>query len=171
MMLRQRIVSILAAQGLLIAAGCTNAPDKQVSCDIPNWQEQGLADASSGAQPDIIKNYQESCGTQFSGDNINAYKLGFFLGLQQFCSYENGFELGSKNNIKTYTCPMEQAEKFRQGQKDGYREYLAATGQDNSLTRVSRDFEHIKRQNTFDSNMGAGDGAWTSTFEPPTTGR
>ncbi|MDO3388607.1 DUF2799 domain-containing protein [Gilvimarinus sp. SDUM040013] len=167
-MFRQRVLSVLAAQGLIIAAGCSTAPNNQVSCDIPNWQEQGIADAKSGTQPDIIKKYHKSCGDQFSGDNLNAYKLGFFQGLQKFCTYENGFELGSKNDIDSYTCPMELADTFRQGQKDGYRQYLDETGQYNSLERVVHDFDEYERKTDFDRNMGFGDAAGEHSFDDPT---
>lgn len=166
-MFRQRIVSILAAQGLLIAAGCSTAPTDQANCNVPNWQEKGLADAKSGVQPEIIKKYQKSCPDQFSGDRLNAYKLGFFQGLQEFCTYDKGFELGSKNDIEKYSCPMELAEKFRQGQKDGYINYLEETGQHNTLHRIVTDFDDLERGTDFDRNVRAADEHEAHSFDDP----
>ena len=93
-------------------------------CTNNIWKEQGYYDATHALSYKMMNVYKEKCGEAFDKHEMNLYQFGFFKGVKEFCTYENGFKLGNQNVKNPRSCPFELSEQFNKGFKAGKANYL-----------------------------------------------
>lgn len=101
----------------LLLGGC--ATMNQSECLNADWQMIGLEDGSRGRTLAHIGNHRKACAEFNISPDLESYQRGHAQGLQQYCTYDKGFQLGSRGNAFRNICPPELEEDFRVGHQRG----------------------------------------------------
>lgn len=111
--------------GLLIAAslsGCAGSV-KEVSCAGLDWEDFGYQTGKKGKSVRTFDPYRDGCGENLEPGAMNQYLDGYTRGIIEFCTYENGYELGSENKALPDVCPTELKPAFAKGHSVGIIEF------------------------------------------------
>ena len=111
---------------LIIITNCSSVSkeDKWAEfCANTIWDKHGYYDATHGFSYKMMAIYRERCGNQFSNEDSVKYQTGYIQGAKTFCTYENGFKLGNRNEKNPKSCPIELADNFNKGFASGRAEY------------------------------------------------
>lgn len=94
----------------LLVIGCQSDP-KTTACAGADWFELGRREGAAGKQikPEEVT-YR--CQGAFDSNAQNLYSLGYNNGLNEYCSYENGFSLGKSGAKMSLVCPRPSDEVF-----------------------------------------------------------
>lgn len=105
--------------GIAALLGC-NATSTQLACDATsNWQVLGKQVALAGKSVREFDKYKASCGATLPDNAQAQYLDGYTAGINQYCSYENGFKLGEKGIPDPLICPLEVRAEFDKGFRIG----------------------------------------------------
>lgn len=96
---------------------------KQISCVDNDWNRIGYETATAGKSVRTFDTYSEQCLESPGDEAKKTYVDGFTRGIIEYCTYENGFELGLKDRSLADVCPMELRSAFNEGYKRGKFEY------------------------------------------------
>lgn len=107
-------VFVLAA-GLSACAGKV----KETSCTGNNWSEIGYNTAKEGKTIRSFDTYVEACGDKLEASAKETYIDGYTKGIIEFCTYENGYQYGARNQEDPQVCPYEVRAAFVKGYKQG----------------------------------------------------
>lgn len=105
---------------LAIALSACNSTSKSVDldkCNQTNWNEVGYETAMSGKSVRYFNKFEEQCGIKLAKNAKSQYIEGFTLGIKEYCTYDNGFEIASKSLPNKKTCPFELRADFDKGYK------------------------------------------------------
>ena len=125
---------------VLLQVGCASSSSSNTSitktnCGSMDWFEYGRRDGSKGAPKEQIDSYRKLCGNEFDSSSETLYVNGRNSGLVEYCSPQNGFEIGRMGAAYLYVCPslMEPAfiNEMRRGQRirDGHEKARATAGE------------------------------------------
>ena len=108
-----------------LLAGCNSTDEDLINCKgNNNWHQIGLDFASLGKTVRSHEQYLAECGIKLTEVEQEAYLSGYYVGLNDFCTYEKGKEFGSKGLQFPIVCPYELRETIQAGYDVGAREYL-----------------------------------------------
>lgn len=102
----------------LALVGCSHIAKRE--CMVRDWYEQGRIDGSQGRGSDRLAGHLSSCSD--SPEEVSqVYINGWNAGLTQYCSPQNGFELGAAGRSYSEVCPplLERVflAEYQKGQK------------------------------------------------------
>ncbi len=97
-------------------------------CETANWRNVGYQDGQHDKDRSRFYKYQESCERFMIHPDQVAYDEGFDFGyqafLQDYCTYENGYEIGRDGDDYRKICPANLRDKFLNGYQHGYDLYI-----------------------------------------------
>lgn len=131
-------VSSLAAIGLMIVgvSGCATLNEDQ--CSVTDWQQLGQSDGARGLSPDRIASHREACSKFNIPVDAPAWQAGWQVGIRQYCTFENGVEIGERGTLGSNFCPADQVEDFRLGNRAGKSVADARSQRDATEREVNR---------------------------------
>ncbi|MDA8791756.1 DUF2799 domain-containing protein [Bacteriovoracaceae bacterium] len=93
-------------------------------CTQVNWENMGEEDGRMGATTKAkFLEYQKKCNEfGISADN-KGYKNGYARGIKKYCTYENGYDVGSKGKDLPVVCSQLPSREFARGHKAGKLSY------------------------------------------------
>lgn len=104
-----------------IACSSSSTTMNKTNCASMDWFEYGRRDGSRGAPKEQIDQYRGLCGHEFSSNSEVLYINGRNSGLVEYCTPQNGFEIGRMGGTYLYVCPslVEPAfiSEMRRGQR------------------------------------------------------
>lgn len=105
---------------VLALGGCSSLGGK--NCLVHDWYEQGRIDGSQGLDDSNLAYHLNRCPDQKDDKSVHqTYLNGWNAGLTQYCSPQNGFELGAAGRPYSKVCPSLLEKPFlaqyKQGQK------------------------------------------------------
>lgn len=103
---------------LLISACTGNTTKDDLVCTNNDWSAIGYSTATKGLSVRTFDKYKEQCG-KLPETALTTYLDGFTKGVTEYCTYDNGFLLGSKNVNKPESCPLELRAEFMRGYNQG----------------------------------------------------
>ena len=106
---------------LLLLGGCATL--NQSECQNANWQMIGLEDGSKGQALSYIGNHRKACAKFNISPDLEQYQRGHAQGLQQYCTYNTGLQLGTRGGNFKSLCPAELEGDFRLGHQRGREIY------------------------------------------------
>lgn len=111
-----------ALSALLMAlAGCAS-PAKTLPCASTDWYEIGRQHGSRGVASIKEDPINKSCKAPDQKlDAKSLYESGVSLGLTEYCTETNGFQLGKSNIKYNGACPQILEESFLRGYKKGQK--------------------------------------------------
>lgn len=108
--------------------GCASSSSTSVSktnCASMDWFEYGRRDGSRGAPKEQIEQYKGICGSEFNSQSEILYVNGRNSGLVEYCTPQNGYEVGKMGGTYLYVCPslvepafiseMRRGQRYRDG--------------------------------------------------------
>lgn len=129
--------------GLLsIILGCSHTEKVAQSCQEVDWYEIGRQDGTKGLEVVSRTPVKVTCTDSDQSLAEAIYNNGFDAGVVQFCSPENGFELGkNKREIKN-VCPTMLKSAFQERYNQGQR-FAELTLQSQELNRKIKTLDVI----------------------------
>lgn len=111
-LLKRATVAKAGLVGLLIGLlnGC--AAMDQDECAVADWYEVGRTQGEQGRSPKSYKNYVEACSEFSIAVDINAYQEGWDHGIEDYCTRDNGFEVGVQGESYDNNCPHSLSDAF-----------------------------------------------------------
>lgn len=105
------VIYTLFTSALALLSGCISALEKP-SCAKMDWYEIGRSDGAQGLGQDALDKHKLSCGETFSENSETIYTNGRNAGLVDYCSEENGYDMGRMGVLYTYVCPSTMEPQF-----------------------------------------------------------
>lgn len=120
-----RLITAFAAGALALLAGCTSVSPEQraAACAETDWQRYGTNDGRLGVPIEQRGSLFEDCTRVGQPADIMAYEAGHVEGVQQYCTVEEGFEVGRQGRPYHDVCPPELEPDFLQGLAEGRRSH------------------------------------------------
>ena len=115
--------------GLLacLAAGCSSlsVEERAAACAATDWQRYGIVDGRFGVPTSDRASKFEDCAELGHAANLSAYQTGRAQGLQDYCTAENGYQVGYDGRGYREVCPADLEPDFLQGYERGRKERAA----------------------------------------------
>jgi hypothetical protein len=105
---------------LLITAGCSSLSKEE--CQSTNWINLGKSDAMKGKTSPQHTSYQKDCSEHGFTIDEKKYLTGYDQGLELYCNYQNGYNLGKRGYGSHLYCEKTSGE-FKKGLKVGRAEF------------------------------------------------
>jgi len=110
--MKKTILTLVAA---MLLGGCASTNEEFVCAGDTDWNQLGLTTASEGKTVRTFERYKATCGDKLPANAKDAYLDGYTVGIKEYCSYENGFKIGSLGLENPYICPFEIRKDFDKG--------------------------------------------------------
>ena len=134
----------LLLMGLLTACVTTKAV-RQSYCKNINTYKLGRLDVSKGKTTEEFNGTLRECARYGLELNQKEYERGRKEELQIFCSYDKGYEFGTKGKKYMGICPEESAKGFLEGYQKGDKKCLYEAGYSDAVNgRTSSAFFSVK---------------------------
>jgi hypothetical protein len=114
-------LSLICALGLLFLSGCATLD--QSECQSADWQIIGLEDGALGKPTSFIGRHRSACAEYAIAPDLSAYLKGHNKGLKQYCTYQQGFNLGLRGQQLNPVCESVNRQQFSQGHQRGLSHY------------------------------------------------
>jgi hypothetical protein len=110
----------LSAVLIFLSACASIRPPELVACNQLDWYELGRQDGAQGAAVERLEQHRRTCKQEtFETEWETVYTNGRNAGLLEYCSSENGYELGRQGNAYFYVCPSTMEPQFLSGYRKG----------------------------------------------------
>ena len=104
----------------LFITGCASI--SQEECRTASWEALGVRDATY-KHYNSFERYNEECRKYGIESDKSKYDIGFAKGLEQLCTFQNGYLIGNNGEILPQMCPKELQDRFVQGYIEGQRNH------------------------------------------------
>jgi hypothetical protein len=113
-----RKITFLILLGFVLQ-GCSSMSRKE--CETANWSQLGFKSGASGETfNDSVDAYDKKCTVKHNVTmTMTDFKKGYNLGLQKYCTNENGYIEGQNLSQYLGVCPKELEENFLKGHSAG----------------------------------------------------
>jgi hypothetical protein len=91
------------------------------SCNSIDWYEVGRRDGSLGHLANLVQDYQDQCKGAQTPPAVDVYLNGREAGLTEYCTSQNGFEIGRMGREYRHVCPENLEAKFLNGYRRGLK--------------------------------------------------
>ncbi len=127
-MARTPLALALAAAGLLGLAGCAtmSVEERTAFCANTDWQRYGVNDGRLGIPSSDRGNLIADCAKLGRPVDVTAYQAGRAEGLREYCTVENGYQVGYSGQRYQSVCPPSLETDFLQGYAKGRDDRPAA---------------------------------------------
>ena len=142
----------------LMAGGCATLDKSE--CREADWKIIGLEDGARGRPLSYIGNHRRACAEHGVKADLALYERGHAIGLQQFCTADNGFSLGRAGRTYNNVCPPALNGHFLAGYETG-RELRALSSDIADMQKDVRTMqteldESMKRQKNVENLLVSG---------------
>ncbi len=110
---------------LLVLIGALNAcaSISEDECRVGAWSDLGYRDGVNGRNKGKLADYAETCAKYSVAPDRQAYLAAYDLGLAEYCTYQQGFELGESGSSFNQACSGHLQDGFDRGYDDGRVRY------------------------------------------------
>jgi hypothetical protein len=105
---------------LITITGCSSLSKEE--CQDANWSSLGKSDAMRGKTSPQHASYKKDCSEFGFKVDEKKYLSGYNQGLELYCNYQNGYDLGKKGYGSHLYCEKSSID-FKKGLKVGRTEY------------------------------------------------
>jgi hypothetical protein len=127
--------TVKALLGLLLLNGCATL--SQEACLEGDWFRIGYEDGFKGYQSSRIVDHVKACREYNIAPDKSDYQKGWDDGVTNYCTKENGYEIGEDVDTYRNVCPSHLEKEFLQG-------YLL--GLDAAETEINQDISKKNRE-------------------------
>lgn len=117
--MKKSLISLSLASALV---GCASLSKDE--CLNADWHMIGLEDGSRGASSAMLANHRKACAKVNVTPDLEQYQAGHREGLNRYCVYYNGVNLGERGAAINHECPA-SAQPFFDGYAFGQKIFQA----------------------------------------------
>jgi ribosome modulation factor len=119
--MRHAAGTALLILGALLLAGCASVPVQKPAevCPAADWRAYGRNDGLLGVPAEERARLFAECRNLGHPPDAAAYEAGRAEGLREYCTLENGYEVGYAGRRYRDVCPPELETGFLQGYEEG----------------------------------------------------
>ncbi|HSF94664.1 MAG TPA: DUF2799 domain-containing protein [Thermohalobaculum sp.] len=112
------------ALSAILLSGCTilSPAERAAACDATDWETFGYNDGLLGVPVSRRASRFADCAKLGVPADLAAYDAARAQGLQEYCTVENGYEVGYSGRRYRGVCPPDLAPSFIQGYDQGRRD-------------------------------------------------
>lgn len=110
-------IVVMLGLSLSILGGCASISEED--CQIGAWSEYGYEDGVKGKSSDRVSDYAKTCAEHGVKPDIDAYLASYERGIQRYCTYQQGYELGENGSSYNQACAGDLAADFAAGYDEG----------------------------------------------------
>jgi hypothetical protein len=134
--------------------GC--ASSSKLPCATTDWYELGRQQGASGNEKSAPRQLTSSCKLEEEELDAQAlFESGHSLGLAEFCSEKNGYQLAKMNHeYKKGTCPQLLEEAFLRGYNNGLESIQLSRDRKNIKSKIQRIEGRLQKSNLHFSLRG-----------------
>ncbi len=119
---QRRLVAALVVTTL---TACSSTTLSENQCKANDWYTVGYADGSSGYDASRLLQHHHACVEHGVTPDRAQYTAGWDAGIAQYCTPENGFDLGESGASYNRICPAGFEHEFHAAYSDGHTLYIA----------------------------------------------
>ena len=101
--------AVLAMSGMvaLVVAGCAQPTpvERSAACQSTDWYSLGTSDGSQGLPASLREPAFAECAVLGAAADRDSYQMGRSDGLRNYCTAENGYEIGRTGQRYHFVCP------------------------------------------------------------------
>ena len=130
---------------IYLLSGCATLSKQE--CMIGDWQAIGYNDGVAGYHSDRLASHTKACAKASIAPDYQAWARGRQLGLQQYCTANNAYNVGRRGNRLNNVCPITSASALRQANQSGLNYYTldSQVAKDKQLLiEYQREFEQLE---------------------------
>lgn len=121
LLVRLSALSVPVFGSIVLLAGCATLSKEE--CKIGNWQTIGYNDGVAGHYPDRLASHAKACAKVGTAPDYQAWERGRQLGLQQYCTVNNAYNIGKRGNDLNSVCPAALTHALQQANQQGKKYY------------------------------------------------
>lgn len=149
---------------ILLAIFSSCAIMSESECENGDWSQYGRQDAMNGKPNSRFFERRKACYEHGIKGDENTYRQGYQEGLKNYCTFENGFEVGSRGEDYAKICPTDSHKELVRGHIIGkvryeekkrheeFKKQVNASIQRNQEFRERAMGNNQRRMCTFDSD-------------------
>ncbi|MEX3008165.1 DUF2799 domain-containing protein [Hoeflea sp. TYP-13] len=126
----------------LVLSACATL--NEAECQTANWRDLGQRDGQQGRASSYIVEHEKACARYGTPVDGQSWRAGWEVGIRQFCSPQNGLQVGREGKYYAQSCPADVAPGFLRTYAVGKRVYDARTERD----RIRSDIDDLNRSVT-----------------------
>ena len=130
---------LLIPAALLV--GCASMSEQE--CRTANWEEVGYSDAAGGYESSRIGSHREACAPVGVSVNLAAYRRGYDMGLDSYCTDVTGFGAGESGFDRAGQCDPARFAGYIEAYQQGRTVYQLNSDRENLLARVADANEQV----------------------------
>lgn len=102
--------------------GC--ATMNEAGCRNADWKIIGMEDGSEGRLPAYLGEHRSACSRYNIKPDLNIYLTGHEIGVRQYCTEANGYNVGKNGDKYNGVCPSSLEADFLETYEYGHEHYL-----------------------------------------------
>lgn len=137
----------VVAAALILVQGCATMSEDE--CMTGDWHAIGFEDGARGYTADRIGQYRKDCADHGVRPDLAAYRQGREEGLRDFCTPQNGYNMGSSGRSYAGVCPSDLEYDFSAAYADGRRLHdlrSRVSGADYKIASRQRQIDELETQ-------------------------
>ena len=129
---RQLALGLSVFGSIYLLAGCATLSKQE--CLVGDWQAIGYNDGVAGYHSDRLASHTKACAKASVAPDYQAWERGRKLGLQQYCTINNAYNIGRRGRQLNNVCPITMANTLQSANQKGLDYYTL----DSQLDKDSR---------------------------------
>ena len=118
---RQLALGLSVFGSIYLLAGCATLSKQE--CLIGDWQAIGYNDGVAGYHSDRLASHTKACAKASVAPDYQAWERGRKLGLQQYCTINNAYNIGRRARQLNNVCPIAMANTLQVANQKGLDYY------------------------------------------------
>ncbi len=118
--MRLLVISLSIASAVLLSSCATLSKEQ---CMVGDWQAIGYNDGVAGYSSDRLTSHAKACAKASIAPDYQAWERGRQIGLKQYCTVDNAYNVGLRGNTLNNVCPVAIANTLRQRHQQGLEIY------------------------------------------------
>jgi len=118
---RQLALGLSVFGSIYLLAGCATLSKQE--CLIGDWQAIGYNDGVAGYHSDRLASHTKACAKASVAPDYQAWERGRKLGLQQYCTINNAYNIGRRGRQLNNVCPIAMTNTLQAANQKGLDYY------------------------------------------------
>lgn len=118
------ILPTLLVATLLLSSCATLSKEE---CVVGNWQSIGYNDGVAGYSSERLAAHSKACAKVNVAPDYQAWERGRKLGLQQYCTVNNAYNIGLQGRDLNNVCPTSTVNSLREANRQGRQYYTLSS--------------------------------------------
>lgn len=131
------VILIIFSSAVLLSSCATLSKEE---CVVGNWQAIGYNDGVAGYPSNRLAAHSKACAKVGIAADFQAWERGRQLGLKQYCTLSNAYNIGRRGVELNSVCPVDSLYALQQANQQG-REYYSLNKQLNDDNKLLEKYE------------------------------